>query len=256
MFFLNRIPTHTGSGGDGGSGDAGGGGGGGGTDYPTTATDCTTFIGTPTAAQGCNGEPTCIALVSQATAAYQKNLSTYFVVLNDEQDAGQTTLAYYQNVGAVAGPGVTVVDARSTQPSTVLQKFQQGLASVATCLYDLPPGVDTTAMLTVTVPPSTPVFNPTPFPVPIEIASSSSCNLANASTAQGWNIDNGRIRICGEACNNVQGVIGAVALAALDQGEEAGLPDGGFPTSEDGGVPVIPDVPIDVTMPCVDAGSP
>jgi hypothetical protein len=46
-----------------------------------------------------------------------------------------------------------------------------------------------------------------------------------------------------------------VALAALSQGSDGGT-DGGFPTTADGGVPVIPDVPLDVTMPCVDAGSP
>jgi hypothetical protein len=193
--------------------------------------------------------------VAESKAAAQQNLSTYFVVLNDQARMPQPVLDFYNNVAAGAGAGVSVLDATSTQPSVVLQAFQKQLASVATCLYDLPEGVDDTATLTITVPAGTPLFNPTQFPAPITIASSSSCNLANASTAQGWNIDNGRIRICGDACNNVQGVLGAVALAALSQGSDGGT-DGGFPTTADGGVPVIPDVPLDVTMPCVDAGSP
>jgi hypothetical protein len=253
MFFVNRIPNHSGTGGDAGAGDAGGGGSG----YPTTATDCTTIIGGAPPVPICNGDASCQYLVAQAKAASQQNLSTYFVVLNDEQLMPQPQLDFYNQVAQGAGAGVTVLDATSTQPSVVLQKFQTGLASVATCLYDLPDGVDTTATLTVTVPPGTPVFNPTQYPAPITIANSSSCNLANASTAEGWGIDNGRIRICGQACNNVQGVIGAVALAALSQGTDGGGGvDGGFPSAPDGGAINIPDVPIDVTMPCTGTGGP
>jgi hypothetical protein len=251
MFFVNRIPTISGPSDAGTGGDAGGNP----TEYPQTAADCNPHIGGTATAASCNGDPACEGLVAQATAAYQKGLSTYFVVINDQEFSPQAVLDFYKSVATGAGAGVTVLDATSTQPSVVLQNFQTTLASVATCLYDLPDGVDTTASLSVTVPPGTPVFNPSQFPVAISIAQSSSCNLANASTAQGWNVDNGRIRICGQACNNVQGVIGAVALAALSQGTDGGT-DGGFPASADGGVPVVPDVPVDVTMPCGDAGSP
>jgi hypothetical protein len=249
MFFVNRRPPLPGGGSDAGAGDAGGGGSG----YPNTAADCNPLLGSGPAA--CNGDSNCIDMANEAKAAAAQNLSTYFVVLNDTQLDPSAQLNFYNSVATAAGGGVTVLDATSTQPSVVLQKFQTGLASVATCLYNLPPGVDTTAILTVTVPPGTPVFNPTQFPAPITIASSSSCNLANASSAEGWGIDNGRIRICGQACNNVQGVIGAVALGALSQGADGGV-DGGFPTSGDGGAITVPDVPIDVTMPCTTTGGP
>ena len=50
-------------------------------------------------------------------------------------------------------------------------------------------------------------------------------------------------------------IVGAVALGALSQGADGGV-DGGFPTSGDGGAITVPDVPIDVTMPCTTTGGP
>jgi hypothetical protein len=251
MVFVNRRPPlpGAGDGGTGGGGDAGSG-------YSNIAAECNPSLSGGPAA--CNGDSNCQDLAQEVVSAHQKGLSTYFVVLNDQQLDPQPQLDFYDSVVAAAGGsggGAFVLDATSTEPSVVLQKFQSGLASVATCLYDLPAGVDTTATLSVTVPPNTPVFNPTQFPAPITIAPSSSCNLANVATAEGWNIDNGRIRICGQACNNVQGVIGAVALGALSQGADGGT-DGGLPVTADGGSIVVPDVPVDVTMPCSTSSGP
>jgi hypothetical protein len=251
MVFVNRIPTIA-------SGDAGAPDAGGPVGYPSTAADCNPPLNGVASAPSCNGDLTCLALVGQTQAAYKKGLSTYFVVLNDEALMPQPVLDFYDNVASAAGTGVNVLDATSTTPSVVLQKFQAGLASVATCLYDLPAGVDSSATLSVTVPANTPVFNPTQFPAPITIASASGtpCNLANAASAEGWGIDNGHIRICGEACNNVQGIIGAVALAALSQGQDGGV-DGGLPSAGDGGTAInVPDVPVDVSVSCPDSGSP
>ena len=249
MFFVNRMPA-TAGGGDGGTD----GGTGGGSDYPDTALECgpTNTSGPPS----CGVDPNCIDLASEAQAASQQNITTYIVVLNNTHGDGPTVYNYYNNnVAPAAGGGMHVIDGTSTDPTTVLKNFQGTVSSVATCLYQLPEGVDTTATLTITVPPNTPFFNPSQFPAPLTVASSSMCNEANAATAPGWNIDNGRIRICGEACNNIQGVIGAVALAALTAGlGDGGIPDGGALGPSDGGAPVVPSVPIDVTMPCVDAG--
>jgi hypothetical protein len=199
-----------------------------------------------------------MALVAEARAAFQKNINTYFVVLNNQQLSPQPQLDFYNSVASAQGTGASVLDATSTQPSNVLQSFQSTIAAVATCVYDLPPGIDTTATLSVTVPPATPLFNATPFPAQIPIGFSSACNAQTQSdpTAQGWNIDNGRILVCGQSCNNVKAVIGAVALAALQQLAGDGGLDGGIPVTADGGAPATPDVPIDVTMPCGDAGTP
>jgi hypothetical protein len=258
MFFVNRTPTFLGAPAEGGAGEAGAGG-----DYPTTAADCDpTLFAQPTVTA---------AMTVEAQAAFAQGLQTYFVVLNDQQQAPQPQIDFYNQLASAVAPpasdagttdagaegglgstGVTVLNASSTLES-VFASFQATLASVATCLYDLPAGVDTTASLSFVVPPGN-SLNTGSIPIPVGVAQSSSCS-GPASTANGWNIDHGRIRLCGNACQQLQAAIGAVAAAALGQGGDAGA-DAGLPGSADGGTPVVPDVPINVTMPCVDGGSP
>ena len=235
MFFVNRTPVSA-SGGDAGS-DGGTGDGGTGSGYPNVAGECSQA-----------GASVQSALAAEAQVAFtQTGARTFFVVLNDQQQQPQPQLDFYNGVVSQSGGAAQVVDATSTQPVQVLGSFQGSLASVASCLYELPAGVDTTASLTFSVPPNTPGLNPNAFPVPVSVASSPGCNAANSTTANGWNIDNGHIRLCGTACQNLQQTIGAVALGALqgqsDGGAEAGAPAG------DGGIPAVPDVPVDVTMP-------
>jgi len=257
MFFVNRTPVVPGAPVDGGAGDAGEGGapdaGGGATAYPTTAVDCNPpLLGEPTVSA---------ALTQEAENAFAQGLQTYFIVLNDQQQTPQQ--GFYDGIasaggtpapdggsgdggsaeGGVTGTGVTVLNATSTLQS-VFASFQATLASVATCLYDLPAGIDTTASLSFVVPPGN-SLNPGTTPLAVPVAQSSGCS-GPASTANGWNIDKGRIRLCGNACQELQTAIGAVAAAALggDAGTDAGL------GSADGGTPVIPDVPVNVTMPC------
>jgi len=260
MFFINRTPVAPGATLDGGAGDDGGEAGTGGSEYPTTAADCDPSL---------FGQPTVLgALTQEAQNAFAQNLQTYFIVLNDQQNAPQPQLDFYDQVaspsaappppdagateGGVAPTGVTVLNATSTLQS-VFASFQSTLASVATCLYDLPAHVDTTASLSFVVPPGN-VLNPSATPIPVPVAQNQGCS-GPSSTANGWNIDQGRIRLCGTACQQLQAAIGAVAAAALGQGGDAGA-DAGLPSSADAGTPVIPDVPVSVTMPCVDGGSP
>jgi hypothetical protein len=233
MFFVNRIPTS-------GGGDAGVDGGeleAGSNDYPEQADDCPS-------------PDVQAALTAQAVAAKAQNVNTYFVVLNDKQNDGQTIVNWYDTVATNSNGAASVVDATSTQAQVVLGNFQSTLASIATCSYELPPGVDTMASLTFTAPPNTPQINPTPDPVSFPVSYNSGCTAATATTGSGWNIANGRILLCGSSCGQVQATIGAVAAAALEA-----LGDGG--ATGDGGVPVVPnvpDVPVEVTMSCADAG--
>jgi hypothetical protein len=269
MFFVNRTPVVPASAGDGGAVDAGDGSalgdaGAGGNEFPTTAADCPLL-----------GQPSVVAALTQeAQAAFAQNLQTYFIVLNDQQNTPQPQLDFYNQVasppatpesdagtdaetaeggGAPAPTGVTVLNATSTLTS-VFASFQTTLTSVATCLYDLPTGVDTTAALSFLVPPGN-AINTSGTPVPFQVVRSSSCSASTSTSANGWNIDNGRIRLCGGACQQLQATVGAAAAAALGPGGDAGT-GGGLPTSADGGAVTIPDVPVTVVMPCGDGGSP
>jgi len=255
MFFVNRTPVFPASAGDGGAADAGAGG----SDFPTTAADCDPPL---------LGQPTVLAAMTQEVQnAFAQNLHTYFIVLNDQQNTAQPQLDFYNQIASPAATpaaeagatdagapstGVTVLNATSALAS-VFASFQATLTSVATCLYDLPAGVDTTASLNFVVPPGN-AFNTGGTAVPLDVVHSSICAASTSTTANGWNIDNGRIRLCGSACQQLQEAVGAVAAAAL--GQDDGGADGGIPTSPDGGASPVPDVPVTVTMPCVDGGSP
>lgn len=247
MFFVNRIPVFGAAGGDagedGGDEDAGPAEAGPSGDYPQTAGDC-------------NPSPSATvqaALTAEAVAAKTKGVTTYFIVLNDKQQNSQPVLDFYTAVASGSSGAAVVVDATSTQPQSVLANFQSTLTSIASCVYDLPAGVDTTASLTFTAPANTPGINPTPDPVAFPLAQNSSCTAATAATGTGWNISQGRIQLCGQSCTQVQQTIGLVTAAALaslgDGGAEAGVPAG------DGGTLVVPDVPVQATMPCTDAST-
>jgi hypothetical protein len=242
MFFVNRIPEVM------PVVDAGTGGG---SDYPSQGQECTPTSGTVQS-----------TLVAQAQAAASAGLRTYFVVLNDKQMDGPNQLAYYQSLATMAGGSgstapLQVLDATSSVQSQVLANFQTAITSVATCSYQTPPGITTAGTLSFTVPVGIPVFNPTTAPRAIPIAQSSSCNAASIgdNTLNAWNIDSttGRIVLCGQACANLQGAIGAVAAVALEKENGDAGADAGPPALPDGGV-VVPDVPVTVSMPCDDAG--
>jgi hypothetical protein len=82
----------------------------------------------------------------------------------------------------------------------------------------------------------------------VPISQAASCRIANksASSASGWNIDNGHIVVCGQACLEVQAGIGAATLSALEK--SGALTDAGV--DFDGGPLDVPDVPVSATMPC------
>ena len=237
MFFVNRTPVDQADESDGGL-------------TPTEGLECTPSSGSVQA-----------ALEAEAQAAVTAGLRTYFVVLNNQQ--GQPPLAFYQAIATAVGGGVgssapvQTLNATSSAEQQVLGNFQSAITSVATCTYDTPPGVTTDALLTFTVPPNIPVFNPTPDPAPIPVQQSSSCTQATIGnmSMNAWNIDptSGRIILCGEACNNLQNAVGAVAATAIEKEEGDASADAGIPIPADGGLSV-PDVPVSVTMPCGDAG--
>jgi hypothetical protein len=250
MLFVNRYPSIP------STGDAGTGGADSGTDYPITAVDCKT-IASSTNDPFCGTDPNCQDLAAEAKAAVQNGLTTYFVVLNDQELQGSQVVSFYNNVAQSAGTGVSVIDATmASDPQAVLAAFEQKLFSAATCLYDLPAGIDANATLTISVPPGVPP-NTTTSSVPLTIAPASAgmpCTKATATTASGWGVDNGHIRICGASCQSVQGVVAATAALAIQNAEGDAGAEAGIPTAPDGGPLTVPDVPLSITENCGDAG--
>jgi hypothetical protein len=227
MAFVNRIPDST------------GGADGGGTN-PFPGADCNPALG---------GAPDAkTAIEQEIQAATAAGLRTYFVVLNDDSMLGPQVLAFYDQIASdLSNKGVTVLDATAPKaagggvPQAVLSKFSQTVTQLGTCLYELPPGIDTSAKLTFTIPiPVPPITSSAPTPVgPIPLAAS--CNAANQQSANGWNVDGTHIRICGQFCNELQQSVEAVTAATLL-------------ASPDGGLANVPEVPVTAVLPCADAG--
>jgi hypothetical protein len=232
MLFVNRIPDSTGGGSDGGSPN------------PFPGADCSPALGSAPDAK--------TAIEQEIQAATAAGLHTYFVVLNDDSMLGSQVLPFYQQIASDltakgVGSGVTVLDATPPMmmgggvPQQVIAKFSQTVTQLGTCLYELPPGIDTTAALTFTIPvPIPPIASKAPVPVSIPLAAN--CNAANQQTASGWNVEGSHIRVCGAFCNEIQQTVEAVAAATLA-------------SSPDGGLANIPEVPVAAKMPCADGGT-
>ncbi len=200
MFFLNRAPS--------------------------TTNDCNPPLGGQTTVQA--------ALESEILQAFNTtpSLQTYFVVLDD--DAHDTTtptgaLTFFQKVQADLPQAVHTLDATQTGSmtgaQTVAANFSKLVTQLGTCLYDygLPPNTDPTK---VEVAYSVPGMGQTIVP------SAAGCNSTTQTTIDGWNIDNGRLRVCGPSCSNLRTAILASAGAALKSGQPA------------------PDIPVTATILC------
>ncbi len=243
MFFVNRQPDST------GSGDAGA--------LIPTGVDCDPALDMAgdTSAQE--------ALVEQIVAADKAGLQSYFVILNNALYMVGTPLSYFQNIQTlVKAKGVNtmqVLDA--TQPKAdignVLGTFSNVVTPLGTCLYELPPGVDTTAQLKFTIPIPTGLNSAAPAPVPVPY--NASCNATSQATQNGWNIDAtpgtiAHLRVCGTnaggTCWQLRTSVLAVSAATLTTSGDGGS----GPGVSDAGAASIPEVPVTVTMPCVDAG--
>ncbi len=227
MFFVNRTPlSFGGSGSDAGAGlDAGSGGLDGGV-AATQSVDCP-------APSSANADPILAAQASiqaavNAAASGTPPLSTYFVVLDNAQH--MSPLSFYSGI-----TGATVLDATSTNAEQVLGNFAQTASTLGTCFYDLPPGVDSSATL---------AFGPGNTKIPFAAA----CNATAPDTVDGWNIDNGRIRVCGigqmgasppRSCTAIRDAVFAATANALQMDASS-----------------VPDIPVTATMPCVSSTVP
>ncbi len=183
---------------------------------PDTTNDCNPPLG---------GQPTVqSALESEVLAAFNStpSLQTYFVVLDDDQHDTSTptgALTFFKKIQADLPQAVQVLDATQTTSQqaaqTVAANFSKLVTQLGTCLYDyaLPAGTDPTKVaVAYTIPGKT---------QPTIVPSSAGCTAATQNTIDGWNIDNGRLRICGASCTNLRNTILAAAGAALQSGQPA-----------------------------------
>jgi len=226
MFFVNRIPDSTG-GADGGGAN------------PFPGADCSPALDT---AKDTNAKA---AIEQQITAAANAGLQTFFVVLNDDNMLGPQVVSFYNGIKQdLNGNGIDVIDATSPQSMAqmVLGNFSKTVTQLGTCLYELPPGVDTSGGMAFTIPVVVPNIT-TVAPTTVPVRQDSTCTAATQTTANGWNIGNNHIRICGAPCTDLQLSVEGVTAVTLAK-------------SPDGGLASIPEVPVTVTVPCNDAGTP
>jgi hypothetical protein len=198
MFFVNRTPL------DFGGMDAGASGLDGGSILPTQSLDCnfSSMSSSDPVAATTAAQAVLSAAVSAAKAA-TPSLSTYFVVLDNAMH--HPPFGFFQGVA-----GATVLDATVANPEQVLTTFTNASSSLGTCLYELPPDVDTSAKV---------AFGPGNTAIPFN----SMCNSLSASTIDGWNIENNRIRVCGASCTAIRNTILGVTAQALTM--DAAVPD-------------------------------
>jgi hypothetical protein len=182
MFFLNRTPT--------GAGDAGAG------------NDCDPPLA---------GGTVKASIEREIQLAYEgsPSIRTYFVVLGNRDGADGTLdpgpLAFYSSLQADLPQMVTTIDATlpSTQAQQVLKNFSQAAEPLGTCLYEPVAGVG-----------QVDYGDPSHPGSPIAIAPNAACNAAGQDTVDGWSIDDGRVRVCGQPCTDLQNTVLAASAAA------------------------------------------
>jgi hypothetical protein len=223
MFFVNRTPLSFGGTGavDGGAGLDGGSGTDGGLP-PYQSVDCPATMPTQSSDPVQAAQQAIQAAVT-AAAGGSPPVSTYFVVLNNSQHT--TAVSFFNGI-----TGATTLDATSMQPAQVLATFANTASALGTCLYEAPPGVDSSATLK--------FYGQ--YPIPYAAA----CSATAPDSVNGWNLDNGRIRVCGlgqdpttmqpRSCTAIRNAVLALTAQALQMDAS------------------VPDVPVTVEMRCKD----
>ncbi len=150
--------------------------------------------------------------VAEAAAAFgatspADRMYTYVVMLGNGNGTQDATNA--QAIATAGGPtGATQFFDARTNPAAGAAAFNAVVSDLGSCLYDKPANIDTGAVISYTDPLSLQSTN---------VAFSTACNEAAQNTANGWNVDAGRVRICGKACTDLRTVLSNAANFALSQ---------------------------------------
>lgn len=152
-------------------------------------------------------------LVSQAKT---QGINTYAVVLGKEDAPDAEVAGRGQGIavaGAPAGPTPQVFDARTDNAQGAIA-FQRIVNDLATCVYDAPAtGLPATTS-------QVRYANPLTGEAKI-VAHNAGCVNEGSTTASGWGIDNGRIRLCGVACDELRATLAQSALFSAQQQKAA-----------------------------------
>ncbi len=163
------------------------------------------------------------AIETEILAAFEHtpSLQTYFVVLDDDaHDAASPTgaLTFFDKVRADLPQAVQVLDATQTSSmqaaETAAANFSKLVTQLGTCVYDyeLPAGAD---------PSHLEVQFTAPGQSGTVVPSARACTAATQTSVDGWNFDDGRLRICGNSCSNLRQAILASAAVALKNDQPA-----------------------------------
>ncbi len=130
---------------------------------------------------------------------------TYVVMLGN--GAGTQDATNAQAIATAGGPaGATQFFDARTNAAAGAAAFNAVVSDLGSCLYEKPANIDVGAVISYTDPLT---FQST------NVAFSTACNEAAQNTATGWNIDAGRVRICGKACTDLRTVLSNAANFAL-----------------------------------------
>jgi hypothetical protein len=142
-----------------------------------------------------------------ATALTNDKIYTYVVMLGNVSGTPVITEA---SALATAG-GTSVLDARSGGAGAAAV-FNKVVADLGSCLYETPTGLAPTSDTKISyLNPITVAETSVPF--------SADCSEAKQTTANGWNADGNRIRVCGSACTTLRDVITTISSAAQAKSE-------------------------------------
>lgn len=245
MYFVNRVPDSSGTADAGVVLPAGDGG------TSPLGADCDPALDT---AMDSNAQA---AIEQEIVAADKAGVESDFVVLANGLSGVGTPLQFFKDVqSAVSAQGTTtmqVIDA--TEPRTkiaqVLSSFADTVTALGTCLYELPPGVDTHGTLQFTLPVPTPISHVAPAPV--TVPPDPNCSESTKDSANGWNVEStatgvDHVRICGtktgQFCWELRQSVLAVTASVLAQSDAGAVPP------IDAAAPPVPEVPVTVTMHC------
>jgi len=189
--------------------------------------------------------------VESANAFTMNGIYTYVVTLGNDATTSVMDDTEARAIATNGGPpgNSQYFDAR-TNAAIGGAAFNSIVSDLGSCLYEKPSTINMTAIVSYTNP-----LTQQSTTIPLD----TTCSASTEGTASGWNIDTGRIRICGQPCTTLKSALSDTANAALAMNISApSIPVtatqlcSGTTTANDGGSIAANDA----SLPSVDSGAP
>jgi hypothetical protein len=138
---------------------------------------------------------------SMAAAAFNTanpadRIYTYVVMLNTSMGTPDMTAAIA--IANAGGPPGAKQFFDATNPNNGPDAFNTVVSDLGSCLYEKPANIDAGAVISYTDPLSQQSTS---------VTFNASCTEAAQNTADGWNVDASRVRICGASCSALRDVL-------------------------------------------------